>query len=319
MEEKQVSVIIVSYNTKELTINTIKSVVDKTEDINYEIIVIDNDSKDGSVEELKKIFQDKIIIIESKENLGFGRANNLGIKHSKGKYIFLLNSDTELINNAIKIFYEYMEQNGKVGVCGGNLYNVNNVPEVSYVLYKNNIFSFFFYSYLSIIQDYFYKITKMRKNWFHFNYSNKIKEVGYISGADMFIRKEALDKSGLFDENIFMYCEDGDLNFRIRNEGYNIKSIPQVKIFHYLSKSSKDVLEKYKIALSGTYFFYFRYFGKKNYFIYLDTNLHLIRVAIISLLLFRIQKTKLYFNMIKINKEKYLEQKVVYIKNNNLN
>ena len=89
--EKKVSIIIVSYNTKELTKRTIQSVFDKTEGIEYEIIVIDNASKDGSVEELKKTFQDKITIIESGENLGFGKANNLGIKQSTGKYVFLLN------------------------------------------------------------------------------------------------------------------------------------------------------------------------------------------------------------------------------------
>ena len=137
--EKQVSIIIVSYNTKELTKKAIQAVFDKTEGIEYEIIVVDNDSKDGSVEELKNTFQEKITVIESKENLGFGRANNLGIKQSKGKYIFLLNSDTELINNAIKIFYDYMEENKQVGVCGGNLYNENEIPEDSYMLYKNSI------------------------------------------------------------------------------------------------------------------------------------------------------------------------------------
>ena len=100
----QVSIIIVNYNTKDLTKKAIQAVFDKTEGVEYEIIVVDNDSKDGSVEELKKTFQDKIIIIEPKENLGFGRANNLGIKQANGKYVFLLNSDTELINNAIKIF-----------------------------------------------------------------------------------------------------------------------------------------------------------------------------------------------------------------------
>ena len=149
----QVSVIIVSYNTKELTINTIKSVIDKTENVDYEIIVVDNDSKDGSVEELKKTFQDKITIIEPKENLGFGRANNLGIKYAKGEYVFLLNPDTELINNAIKIFYDYMEQNKQVGICGGNLYDKNNNPEASYFMYKDNIFSYFFWRYTELFTN----------------------------------------------------------------------------------------------------------------------------------------------------------------------
>jgi len=306
----QVSIIIVSYNTKELTKQTIQSVFDKTEGIEYEVIVVDNDSKDGSVEELKKTFQNRITIIQSKENLGFGKANNLGIKQSKGKYIFLLNSDTELINNAIKIFYDYMEQNEQVGVCGGNLYNVNEVPEESYMMYTNTVGSYFYWRYMELVYNIIAKFNK-KKNYCRFNYSNKIKEVGYISGADMFIRKEALDKVGLFDEKIFMYLEDADLNFRIKNKGYNIKSVPQAKISHYMSKSSSGIINKFSIAFTGTYYVFFKHFGKKTSLIYLDTKLTLLRKFIFSWLL-RKEKSKKYIELQKTNKEKYLEQKRLY-------
>ena len=306
--QKQVSIIIVSYNTKEFTKKAVQSVIDKTEGIEYEIIVVDNDSKDDSVEELKKTFQNKITIIESKENLGFGRANNLGIKQAKGKYLFLLNSDTELINNAIKIFYEYMEQNENIGVCGGNLYNINYIPEESYMMYRNNICSYFYWRYLELFYNILSKFTK-KKNFLRFNYSNKIKEVGYITGADMFIRNTAIEKAGLFDENIFMYGEDTDLNFRIRNCKYLIKSLPQVQIFHYLSKSSKDIIKKYSIIYKGTYYMLFKHFGKKTYLIYLDTKLTLLRKALFCLLSFNKEKADIYFNIVKINKEEYLKNK----------
>jgi len=304
----QVSIIIVNYNTKDLTKKSIQAVFDKTEGVEYEIIVVDNDSKDGSVEELKKTFQDKIIIIEPKENLGFGRANNLGIKQANGKYVFLLNSDTELINNAIKIFYDYMEQNGNVGVCGGNLYNINYVPEDSYIMNRDTLFSFLYWRYSELFFNALSLITKKVRSC-RFNYSNEVKEVGMIVGADMFIRLSALDKSGLFDENIFMYAEDTDLNFRIRKSGYSIKSIPQARIFHYVSKSSDDEIKKYSKSLVGVYYVYFKYFGKKTWFIYLDIKLTMLRKALTSILLFNIQKAKIYFDIIKINKEKYLEQK----------
>ena len=306
----QVSIIIVSYNTKELTKQTIQSVFDKTEGVDYEIIVVDNDSKDGSVEELKKTFQDRITIIESKENLGFGKANNLGIKQSKGKYVFLLNSDTKLINNAIKIFYDYMEQNKQAGVCGGNLYNVNEVPEESYMMYKNTVGSYFYWRYIELFYNIIAKFNK-KKNYCRFNYSNKVKEVGYVSGADMFIRREILDKSGLFDENIFMYLEDADLNFRIRNCGYSIKSIPQAKIFHYMSKSTNDIIEKFSKAFTGTYYVFFKHFGRKTFLIYLDTKLTLLRKFIFSWLL-GTEKSKKFIELQKTNKEKYLEQKRLY-------
>ena len=315
----QVSIIIVNYNTKELTKQAIQSVVDKTEGVEYEIIVVDNDSKDGSVEELKKIFQNKITIIESKENLGFGRANNLGIKQSKGKYVFLLNSDTELINNAIKIFYDYMEQNMQVGVCGGNLYNINNEPATSYCMYKKNINSYIYWRIVQIISKLF-AIFNRKKFYCNFNYSNKVKEVGYISGADMFIRRKALDKSGLFDENIFMYGEDIDLNFRIKECGYLIKSIPQAKIFHLENASFKidtdeNILKNYKIRKHSEYNFYFKTFGRFSCFIYLETQITNIIKILINFLLpyFLLKKiylivksTNVYKQMFKIDKKEYI-------------
>ncbi len=305
--KKQVSVIIVSYNTKELTKKTIQSVFDKTEGIEYEIIVVDNGSQDGSVEELKKTFQNKITIIESKENLGFGKANNLGIKQANGKYLFLLNSDTELINNAIKIFYDYMEQNENVGVCGGNLYNINNVPEDSYVMHKNNIFSYFYWRYLELFFNMISVFTK-KPIYLRFNYTDKVKEVGALYGADIFVRETLFNKVGGFDENIFMYGEETDLIFRIRNCGFHVKSIPQAKIFHFSSKA----LKKYSISLKGMYYMYFKHFGKMTYFIYLDTKITLLRKAIASRMLFNAQRYKEYLDIVKINKEKYLEQERKY-------
>ena len=313
-----ISVIIVNYNTKELTKKAIQSVFDKTEGVEYEIIVIDNDSKDGSVEELQKTFQNKITIIQSKENLGFGRANNLGIKQSKGKYIFLLNSDTELINNAIKIFYDYMEQNKQVGVCGGNLYNKNIEPATSYCMYKKSISSYIYWRIIQIVSKLF-AIFNKKKFYCNFNYSNKVKEVGYISGADMFIRKSALEKSGLFDEKIFMYDEDVDLNFKIRDCGFHIKSVPQAKILHMENASFKidsdeNILKNYRLRKHNEYMFYFRIFGKSSYFIYIESQIsNIMRIVVNTIfpkfmlkkIYLIVKSTSVYKQMLKIDREEY--------------
>jgi hypothetical protein len=279
--QKQVSVIIVSYNTKDLTKKCISSVFEKTENIDFEIIVIDNASKDGSVEELNKIFQDKITIIVSKENLGFGKANNLGIKKATGKYVFLLNSDTELINNAIKIFYDYMEQNEKVGICGGNLYDENMQPTFSCNNTISSFFSYFFHKYIYPLTKIYCLVTK-KHIYPYFNYTDKIKNVGDIIGADMFIRKELLDKHGGFDENIFLYREDTELNYRIYNNGYSIVSVPQAKIFHFCGKSgSKDIINKHFQIIKSETYVYYKLYGKKSYFIYLNRKLAwLLRIII---------------------------------------
>lgn len=113
-----VSVIIVNYNTKDLILNCIQSIYEKTKDLTFEIIVSDNDSKDDSIKQISSQFPE-VKIIENKKNLGFGMANNEGFKIAQGKYVFCLNPDTILINNAIKFLYDFMEHNEECAAGGG--------------------------------------------------------------------------------------------------------------------------------------------------------------------------------------------------------
>ena len=158
-----VSVIIVSYNTLELTRNCLRSLFKETKEIEYEVIVSDNGSIDGSVEMIKSEFP-TVILIENNTNLGFGAANNRALKIAKGKYIFYLNSDTVILNNAVQIFFNYWEnsdENHNIGALGANLINENGdiihsygkFPTYSYeikslvitnlVIFINEIFSIF--------------------------------------------------------------------------------------------------------------------------------------------------------------------------------
>ena len=121
-----ISIIIVNYNTKKLIKNCLKSVFEKTQGINFEVYVVDNNSRDGSCEMIEQDFP-QVKLIKNTKNKGFGAANNIAIRESNAKYVFLLNSDTILLNNAIKIFFDFMEkpENQKISCCGGNLYNKN--------------------------------------------------------------------------------------------------------------------------------------------------------------------------------------------------
>ncbi|CAK7025164.1 glycosyltransferase family 2 protein [Fusobacterium varium] len=254
-----VSVIIINYNTLQLTENTINSVIEKTKDIKYEIILVDNASIDGSIEYFEEKYKNKIIFLKNRENLGFGRANNRGIEIAKGKYIFLLNSDTLLINNAIKILFNYMELNSKVGVCGGNLYNENFLPEWSYCEKMMGYNS----EYLDhIINIFRIRILKIKN--FYFNTKNKPKQVEIIIGADMFIRKEILKKVGKFDEDFFMYHEESELCFRVLKNGYDIYSVPEARIIHLGGKSNKFKKEQFKMERFGKYMFFYKTKGKKS-------------------------------------------------------
>ena len=239
-----VSIIFVNYKTKDLTINAIKSVFEKTEDITYEIFVVDNNSQDGSIEEIEKEFP-KISIIKNSVNAGFGAANNLAIKKAKGKYILCLNTDTLLINNAIKIMFDFMEDNQNIGACGGNLYDYDLNPTMSYAAFPN------FWNCLSLSWI-LKKIFPVLRN--HGEVKN-IKEVDFITGANIFLRKRILDEIGLFDEQFFMFCEEIDLCYRIKEAGYKRVILPDSKITHLEGKSSKNFWNNTKMRVESKYLY----------------------------------------------------------------
>lgn len=235
-----VSIIIVNYNTKKLTSDCINSIYQYTTNINFEVIVVDNASNDGSVDLLKK--DKRIILIESSQNLGFGRANNLGYTYATGKYIFLLNSDTILLNNAVKILFDYLDNvDNQIGCVGSLLLNREKQPMHSYGnfpnvrLFKRRVFSFVF--------------PKIVKPW---NYAPSPtdmypKEVDYITGADIMIRKNIIEQYGLFDPDFFMFFEETEMQYRYAQAGYKRIIIDTPKIIHLAGGSGN----KKKYSLSG--------------------------------------------------------------------
>lgn len=290
-----VSIIIVNYNTFELTKNTINSAIEKTKDLNYEIILVDNASTDGSVEFFEKEYKDKIIFIKNNENLGFGRANNEGIKIAKGKYIFLLNSDTLLINNAVKILFDFMEKNDNCGVCGGNLFDINLKPTHSFLKKLPCLISEIDFQ-LNFFSKIFRKTINKRSD---FNYSKNEKEVGYITGADMMIRKKVLSEIGMFDKDFFMYSEESELTYRIKQKKYKIISVPQAEIIHLEGKSTIFKEKKYHMFLESKYKYFYKTANLK-----ICKNIYSIS-QIGYFLRFLITFNKDYLKIIKINKEEY--------------
>lgn len=225
-----VSVIIVSYNTKELLRACLNSLYDQTHALDYEVIVVDNHSQDGSLEMLQENFRE-VVVLALPENIGFGRANNEGIKIARGRNIFLLNPDTLLVNNAIKILSDFLDEHEDVGVCGGNLYTKNLQPTHSYMLRTPSLLGELNNMLLGYLYRWYYGTN------IEFNFTEKPIEVGYITGADMMIRKSVLDEVGGFDVDFFMYFEETELSWRIRKAGYRIMNVPHSKIIHLEGQS----------------------------------------------------------------------------------
>ena len=244
-----VSIIIVNFNTKDLLRNCLKSIFVQTKDINFEVIVSDNGSIDGSTEMIKNEFPE-VVLIENNENLGFGAANNRGLQVAKGKYIFYLNSDTILLNNAVKVFFDYWENNSdkeKIGALGCNLLDTEMNISSSYGPFPKctDVANLFIRRCISII-------VKELLALFHSDFTKyinkpvfekKIGEVEYVIGADLFMKNDELAK---YDERFFLYCEEVDLQFKVANEGLSRRLIEGPEIIHLGGKSSVTAKNYFK-------------------------------------------------------------------------
>ena len=247
---KDVSIVLVNYNTCDMTRDCLASIFEKTKGLNFDVWVVDNASKDNSCEMIKTEFP-QVNLIESKENLGFGRGNNLAFKEINAKYIFCVNTDTLLINNAPKILYDYMEANPQIGVCAGNLYKKSGEHNESF----GQIETFKELVYRTYKLDKLLNQRKVKLDWH--NQNDETKQVDYVSGADMMLRKEALDKAGYFDEDFFFYFEEAELQCRIRDLGYEIWVYPESKMMHFTNgSSSKERNVRKDLSLISQFLFH---------------------------------------------------------------
>ena len=242
---KDVSIVIVNYNTYQLLEPCVRSIIDNSKDVDFEIIVIDNDSDPELSSKLDRVFPNQVRTILLTENVGFGRANNAGIDVACGRYVLFLNPDTILLNNAIKILCDYMDAHPDVGICGGNLFDENMNPTHSYRMTLPSIWWEIDYHL-----GFFFGKLLWEKS-LEFNHTGKTCPVGYITGADMMIRKEIIDKVGGFSKHFFMYYEECELTYRIRRLGYKVFSVPQAEIQHLEGKSfvSSELTTKMKYKI----------------------------------------------------------------------
>ena len=260
-----VSVIMINYNTEELTRNAINSIFACTEGLSYEIILIDNLSPDGSGEKLSREFGEKIVFLQSGGNLGTSKAFNLGLKHAVGKYILWLNSDILFKENFIGKLFAYMEQNSDCGICGGNLLNFEGKPMHSFRRRLPSLKTD--RADLSIFRRIGRKLFKRRSE--EYNYTNRPLEVGYITGADMMVRREVFDQIGGFDEDIFMYAEECEFTFRMKqNTDYKVISLPDAKMYHLEGASfgGKTVFgeRRFRVSLAGNTVYMTKCYGSET-------------------------------------------------------
>lgn len=228
LNTKSVSIIIVNYNTPSLTIECVNSIFDNVKSCRYEVIIIDNSSSDNSAKIISSKFRDRIVLIESPVNLGFGRANNLGATKAQYDYLFFLNSDTVLKNDPFDYFFNFYYQTKNVGALGTYLFDGKG----NYTLSGGYTYSIKKYLKTACRS---YLAPKMN---FEVELSNKVQKVDYVIGADIFISAELFNEVGGFDPKIFMYFEDVKLCRQLNDLGFTNYLIPGPRIIHYVSSSS---------------------------------------------------------------------------------
>ncbi len=236
------SIIIVNYNTKDLLINCIDSIYLHTNNLEYEIIVVDNDSNDGTQQILKEQYSN-VQLIESNVNLGFGLANNLGAKKAKGEFIFFLNSDTILIENSIRImlvFFQKFENDLRIGVLGTVLidenYKINGFGSHFPICKEENILNL---RKIPLVKSFIPYIKKQE-----YDLTKKYFEIDYVIGADMLMRRSLFEKLNGFSKEFFMYYEESDLQKRVAALGLKRYIITTTKIIH-LEDGSGKLINKY--------------------------------------------------------------------------
>ena len=254
----KLSVIIVNYNVEHFLEQCLNSVLVATEKVSTEVIVVDNNSVDGSLKMLHEKFP-QITLIDNHDNLGFSKANNQGIKISKGEYVLLLNPDTIVEEDTFKLAVDFMDLHPEAGGLGVKMLDGKGrfLPESKRGL-PTPAAAFYKMFGLSKIFPKSKRFAAYHQG--HLN-ADETHEVEVLSGAFMLMRKKALDEVGLLDEDFFMYGEDIDLSFRLIKGGYKNYYFPKTRIIHYKGESTK------KNSVNYVYVFYnaMVIFAKKHY------------------------------------------------------
>jgi hypothetical protein len=231
-----VSIVIVNWKVKDLLRQCLNSIYGTAQDLLLEIIVVDNNSGDGSCEMIRREFPD-VRLIPNAENLGFARANNQGMLVSRGRYILLLNPDTIVAEKSIAGMAAFLDRSRATGAVGPKILYPDGTIQYTCARNLPNLLTGFL-----DLSGLAYKYPKGRITgswlmgyWDH----NDERNVDAISGACMMVRREVIDRIGLLDEKYFMYGEDIDWCYRIKRDGWQIRYLPTAEITHFAGQSSK--------------------------------------------------------------------------------
>jgi len=245
------SIIVINWNTKEDLLHCLESIFKMGTGIQREVIVVDNGSRDGSGVEVKKAFP-TVHLIQNDRNIGFAKATNQGFKNSSGRYVLLLNPDTQVKHGAIEQLVSFMDTHLEAGVAGAQLLNsdgskqnsIANFPSLATELFNKSLLRWLFPK----------RFPGKEKD-----YPEPI-EVDSVIGACMMVRQEAIEQVGLLDEDYFLFLEETDWCYRMKKAGWKIYHVPQAEVYHFQGKSAEGERKRAKVE----YYRSRHHFFKKN-------------------------------------------------------
>jgi GT2 family glycosyltransferase len=254
-----VSIVIISWQMRDLLEVCLDTLFKQTKDITFELILINNNSTDGTVEMIEEQFP-QVILVNNKENRGVAPARNQGLKMAKGKYILILDADMELVDNSVKVLFDFMEATPEAGICGCKL--ISTEGDLQYSCKRFPTLLSFFFRRLERFDSVRNSKTLVRhtySDWAH----DEVREVDYVIGACQFFRRDLLPEVGLYDEHIFYGPEDLDFCLRMRKAGHSVFYVPETHIIHHEQRITKKKFFS-KITLKhllGILYLYKKYRG----------------------------------------------------------
>ena len=253
------SIVIATWNRKELLCKCLRSLYAHTTGISFEVHVVDNASRDGTADAVRRAFPGVKLRV-SEENLGFVRGSNLGIRNSTGRHIALLNNDTELRENAFAPLVAHLDAHPAVGVIGPRLYNPEGtVQESALRTYIDIPSALLGGQYLGqLFNRLIPGFRPFPEMVLSHDGTSGPEEVAWLTGACLLARREVFDRVGLLDENLFMYCEDMEWCYRARQAGWKVVYFPEVGVVHLDHYPSKDSMYRITCQKMGNQVYFYR-------------------------------------------------------------
>jgi len=254
---KKLSIVIVTWNCKVFLKECLDSLASYRQDSETEIIIVDNASQDGTPELVREHYPE-ITLIRSKENLGFPRGNNVGLRKSSGRYVCLINPDVRVLNGCIQKMMAHMERNPRIGLLGPRMLGADGVSARSYMGAPTlwNLLC------RALALDTVFSKSKLFSGFlmFHFDRS-KTAEVDILNGWFWMTRREAIEEVGFLDEGLFMYADDLDWSKRFRDAGWKVVYFAEAESIHYGGGTTARAPVRFSVEMQRANYQYW----KKNY------------------------------------------------------